>query len=59
MLDFTHVYTIDLKNSKNETEVTKCKIISYDEDSDLYTISPYGIGTVIKDIAESLLTDIS
>ena len=53
MLDLKGLYTIELKNKKEEIEITKCKIVNYNEDTNLYTISPYGIGTVIEGIEEN------
>lgn len=58
MLDLKSLYTIDLTNNKGETEITKCKLVNYNEDTDLYTVSPYGIGTVIENIEEDQLTSI-
>lgn len=59
MLNGNDLFTIDLLNRKGETEITKCKIVDYNEETGLYVVSPYGRGTVLYDIREDQLTDIS
>ena len=47
MLDLSQLYLIDLENDKGEIEKTPCRIISYNENTQKYTISARGVGDTI------------
>ena len=58
MLNTEHLFQI-LLNKDTEPTWYVCKIVSYNEETGLYTISPFGIGQVISNVLEDDLEDIS
>ena len=54
MLDLSQLYLIDLENDKGEIEKTPCRIISYNENTEKYTISARGVGDTIITTAGKL-----
>ena len=56
MLDFTKWYQITLQEN-GEDVYYPCEIINYNTDTQLYTVSIRGLGTV-KIVEESRLTEI-